>query len=265
MRTDSVNYPKPKLDDLKPLPTRKDIDHYPVIVGHRGGAGLAPENTLAAFQNALELGIDGIEFDVQRTVDGEVIVFHDEVVDRLTGESGRVEHLTLEEIKRLDVGKGFDPKFTGERIPTLQETFEFLRGTHLTLHIEFKDAWLFEGIEQQVVDLIREFDYVDRAQVRAFYHPALHTVHQIDPEIAISELWYQHMPTEAETNFRTINAMADYYTVDVIAAIHARGQKATAWTVNDVDIAEGLIEMGIDGLTSDFPDRLMTLVRKISR
>lgn len=255
--------PKPKLDKLKPLPTRKGLDHYPVIVGHRGGAGLAPENTLAAFRNALELGIDGIEFDVQRTVDGEVIVFHDEVVDRITGESGRVEHLTLEEIKRLDVGKNFDPKFTGERIPTLRETFEFLRGTELILHIEFKDAWLFEGIEQQVVKLIREFDYVERVQLRAFYHPALFTAHQIDPEIAISELWYQHMPTAEETNFRTINAMAEYYTAEVIADIHGRGQKATAWTVNETDIAEKLIEMGIDGMTSDFPDRLMPLVRKI--
>jgi glycerophosphoryl diester phosphodiesterase len=162
------------------------------------------------------------------------------------------------------VGKSFDPRFEGERIPTLRETFEFLRGTHLILHIEFKDAWLFEGIEQQVVDMIREFDYVDRVQVRAFYHPALFTVHQIDPEIAISELWYQHMPTAEETNFRTINAMADYYSAEVIADIHARGQKATAWTVNDVDIAQGLIEMGIDGLTSDYPDRLMPLVRKLT-
>ncbi len=258
-----MDYPKPKLDDLLPLPTLKNLDHYPVIVGHRGGLGLAPENTLSAFKNALALGVDGIEFDVQRTKDGEIIVFHDEKIDRITGESGIVKDLTLDEMKRLDVGKHFDPVFEGERIPTLRETFEFLRGTNMIMHLEFKDAWLFEGIEQQVADLIREFQYEDRVQVRAFYHPALLTFHQIAPEIAISELWYQHMPTAEETTFRTINAMAEYYTAAVIEEIHQRGQKATAWTVNDLEVAKQLIEMGIDGLTSDFPDQLLPLVRKL--
>jgi glycerophosphoryl diester phosphodiesterase len=110
--------------------------------------------------------------------------------------------------------------------------------------------------------LVREWKLVDRVQVRSFYHPVLRQLHEIAPEIAISELWFDHLPEDDETFFKTINSLWTLYTPQALGEIHARGQKATAWTVNDVETAQSLIEMGIDGLTTDYPDRLLPLVRQ---
>jgi glycerophosphoryl diester phosphodiesterase len=232
---------------------------WPIIVGHRGAAGLAPENTLRAFQVANALRIDGVEFDVQRTQDGHLIVFHDDMLDRVTDGTGKVAHATLDEIRSLDAGSKFDPLFRGELVPTLRETFEYLVQTDLLVFLELKDPWRYPGIEQAAVDLIREYDLAERVQVRSFHHPALHTLYRLAPDLRLSELWGDHLPTADEAGFRTINALYRLYTAENIAQIHARGQQATAWTVNDPDAARRLIDAGIDGLTTDYPDRLLAL------
>jgi glycerophosphoryl diester phosphodiesterase len=249
VRTSPVVPPEARPDwaTLVPLPTSRVSSRRPIIVGHRGAAGLAPENTLAAFQVAADLGIDGVEFDVQRTKDGHVIVFHDENVKRVTGVDARVEHLTLEEIKALDVGRSFGPEFEGERIPTLSEAFDFLRSQALLLFIELKDPWMYPGIESAIVALIREYDLAEQLCVRAFYHDALHTIHRLAPEIPLSELWLDRLPTDDEIVFKTI------------AHIHQRGQQVTAWTVDDLEDARRLMAAGVDGLTTNTPDRLLTL------
>jgi len=250
---------RPEWRYLRPMPASRVSQRHPIIVGHRGASGLAPENTLAAFRVAAELGVDGIEFDVQRTADGELIVFHDDELERVTDGSGLVYEKTLAEVKALDAGRWFGAAFAGERVPTLAETFELCRGTDLLLFIELKDPWRFPGVEAAVVEMIRAFDLQERVQIRSFYHAALHVVHHVAPEIALSELWFDHLPTDDEVTFKTINAFYPLYTLENIAHIHARGQQATAWTVNDLDVARALIDAGIDGLTTDYPDRLLTL------
>ncbi len=227
-----------------------------MIIGHRGAAGLAPENTLAAFQIALDRGVTGIEFDVQRTADGELIVFHDDDVDRVTDGSGPLRQFTLADLKTLDTGSWFDARFRGERIPTLAEVLAFLRGQDVVLHIELKSPWYFEGIERQVVDLVRQMKMVDQVWVRSFYHPALHTVHAIAPEFRISELWYDMFPQNDEITYPMVNVSYELCTAERIAHIHEGGRLVTAWTVNDIEVAHQLAAMGIDGLTTDYPDRL---------
>lgn len=251
---------RPAWDTLKPMPKSLVSDRHPIIVGHRGAKGLAPENTLSAFKASADLNIDGIEFDVQRTQDGHLIVFHDENVAQTTDGSGLVETLSLETIKTLDAGRRFDPRFQGERIPTLREAFEFLLQTQLLLFIELKEPWRYPGIEADLVTLIREYDLIERVQVRSFYHDALHTIYHLDPEIALSGLWLNRLPSDDEVTFKTINALFRLYTPDNIAHIHRRGQLATAWVVNELDAARDLISAGIDGLTTDYPDRLHKLI-----
>lgn len=252
---------RPAWDTLKPMPASLVSDRHPIIIGHRGAKGLAPENTLSAFMTAAELNIDGVEFDVQRTQDGHLIVFHDENVARTTDGSGLVETLSLETIKTLDAGRRFAPRFEGERIPTLREAFEFLRQTRLLLFIELKEPWRYPGIEAELVRLLREYDLVERVQVRSFYHDALHTIYHLDPEIALSGLWLDRLPSDEEVTFKTINAYYQLYTPENLAHIHRRGQMATAWVVNDVGAARPLIAAGIDGLTTDYPDRLRDLTQ----
>jgi len=250
---------RPDWATLKGIPVSRVSTRKPIIVGHRGAAGLAPENTLAAFRTAADLGIDGVEFDVQRTRDGHLVVFHDETVERVTDGQGSIATMTLAEVKTLDAGNKFDPRFRGERIPTLAETLAFLKQTELLIFLELKDPWLFPGFEAETVALLRAYDLVDRVQVRSFYHPALHTLYHQAPDIAISELWFQLLPTDDDVNFKTINAESILYTPENIAQIHRRGQQATAWTVNDLDEARALMAAGIDGLTTDFPDRMLKL------
>jgi glycerophosphoryl diester phosphodiesterase len=250
----------PNWDTLPPMPQSRVATRKPIIVGHQGAGGLAPGNTLAAFQLAADLGADGVEFDVHRTADGHLIVIHDASVDRTTNGTGLVADLTLDEIKTLDAGSTFDPRFHGERIPTLHELFDFLKQTDLLIFPEIKDPWRYLGIESDIAELIRAYDLVERIQVRSFHHPALHTLYWLAPEIPISELWNDHLPADHEVNFKTINARYTLYTPEHIAQIHRRGQQATAWTVNDPDIARQLVAAGIDGLTTDYPDRLLPVV-----
>ncbi|HEX3052965.1 MAG TPA: glycerophosphodiester phosphodiesterase family protein [Aggregatilineaceae bacterium] len=249
--------PRPDWNSLPSIPVSLASNRHPIIVGHRGARGLAPENTLSAFQVAANLAIDGVEFDIQRTADGHLIVFHDETVERCTDGQGAVENLTLDALKQLDAGSKYSDVFRGERIPTLRELFDFLCATNLLVFLEIKDPWRYPGIEGQIIQLIREYDLVSRTQIRSFYHPSLHICYQLAPEIALSELWFHQIPTEF--NFKTINALYSLYTSKTLAHLHENGLQATAWTVNEIDIARQLVHDGIDGLTTDFPDRMLQL------
>ncbi len=233
----------------------------PLIIGHRGAMGLAPENTLVAVQRAIDLGVDGVELDVRRTADGFLVVFHDEDVDRTTNGSGMLHQLSLKEVKALDAGSSFDARFAGERVPTLREVFDLLQACDVMVHLELKDAWVHQGIEQQVIDLIREYGLVERVEIHSFYLPALHTAYQLAPDIFISELWYHKLPDDDETHFKAIGALYELHSVETIAQIHQRGQRVWAWTVNDVETAQWLIAAGVDGMTTDYPDQLLPVVR----
>jgi glycerophosphoryl diester phosphodiesterase len=250
---------RPPFAQLVPMPASRVSKRRPIIVGHRGAQGLAPENTLPAFEAAAALNIDGVEFDVQRTKDGHLIVFHDEDVARTTDGQGLVADLTLDEIQALDAGSTFGEAYRGVRVPTLRALFDYLTTTDLLLFIELKDPWRYPDMEAQVIELIRAYDLVQRSQIRSFYHAALHTVYQLAPEIALSELWWNRLPTNEEVIYNTINAYYPLYGASNIEEIHRRGQKATAWTVDDLDEARRLMAAGIDGLTTNYPDRLLAL------
>jgi len=251
---------RPDWASLLPMPASRVSQRHPLIVGHRGAQGLAPENTLAAFRVAADLNIDGVEFDVMRTADGHLVVFHDDEVDRTTNGSGLIYEMTLAKVKALDAGSHFDPRFAGERVPTLEELFEFLKTTELLVFLELKDPWRFPGIEQQTIDMIRAYGLVERTQIRSFYHAALHTCYRLAPDIALSELWENHLPTDDEITLKTVNAYHLLYTPAEIARQHAPGVATTAWTLNPLNDARRLIEAGIDGLTTNYPDRMLALV-----
>ncbi len=250
---------RPAWDSLRGMPASRVSKRRPIIIGHRGARSLAPENTLPAFQVAIELQIDGVEFDVQRTKDGHLVVFHDDDTSRVTGVDGQLADMTLEEVRALDAGGSFDARFRGERIPTLRELLDLLRPTDQLLFVELKDPWRFPGLEEQTAALLREYDLVERSQVRSFYHRSLHEMARVAPEIALSELWWDRLPDDDEVTFKTVNAFYPLYAPGTIAQLHARGQEAEAWTVNDLDVARALMADGIDALTTDHPDRLLAL------
>src|SRR5438067_2355598 len=128
----------------------------PILIAHRGGSLEAPENTLAAFRHAIELGMRYVELDVQMSRDGELVVIHDETVDRTTGGHGPVARLTFEELHRLDAGSHFGPEYAGERIPILREVLELCADAGVGVVVEIKSPSLYPGMVEKVVALIGE-------------------------------------------------------------------------------------------------------------
>jgi glycerophosphoryl diester phosphodiesterase len=243
-------------------PPTLEHDQAVLVIGHRGAAGLAPENTLGAIQVALDLGVDGVEFDVQRSADNELILMHDLDVDRTTNGRGLVNDLTLAELQALDAGSSFSDAFAGEPVPSLRNVFDLVSDSQILLFIELKDPSLYPGIEQQVVDLIREYNYESRVHILSFDYDSLDRVRELAPELILSGLWSRNLPADTG-GYDVVNAR---YTLfrgmpRAIDRYHDQGALVMAWTVDEIPDMEWLIEQGIDGITTNRPDQLLSLLR----
>lgn len=238
---------------LKGMPKSIVSDRKPMIIGHRGAMGVAPQNTLPAFEAALEGGADGVEFDVQRTIDGHLVLFHDEDLAPTTNGEGTIMEITLQELQALDAGSSFDVRFRNTRVLSLVEFFEWARGNDLLLFLEMKEPFRYPGIEQEIADLIRAYDLVNRVQVRSFHHPSLHEFNKIAPEIAISELWRNNLPCRDEVVYSTLNLESGLFHEQHIKQFHDLGCAVTVWVVDDLDYARQLADWGVDGITTNDP------------
>ena len=229
------------------------------VVGHRGAMGYCPENTLASFERGLELGADWIELDVHLSSDGALIVIHDETLDRTTNGHGYVKDHTLAELKTLDAGNG-------EHIPTLEDVLDWARVKGATLDIEIKNAPLYyAGIEQKVVDALDRFGMTDQAVVISFDHHAVKRVKDIDSRVLTGVL-YGARPVDAVTLAKQANAEAllphhAYVTHTDVARAHAAGLVVAPWTVDDAERAKELVDMGVDAIASNYPDRIREVKR----
>jgi glycerophosphoryl diester phosphodiesterase len=214
-------------------------------IGHRGARALEPENTLRSFRKAVELGVDAVEFDVRETKDGEIVVIHDDKVDRVTDGSGLVKDLTLEEIKGFNAGKG-------ERIPTLGEALDFLRGKVKVL-IELKEV----GIEEKVLESVRERGMVDDVIIISFHEEALKKVRELEEKVATGLIYVRHKkPVEAALALKAGYLLPLYrftHSADVKKA-HEAGLKVIVWTINTPQEATTYKQKNVDGITTDNPN-----------
>lgn len=236
----------------------------PIIIAHRGAAGEAPENTLASFRLAVEQGCDGIELDVHLSRDGEIIVIHDETVDRTTDGTGAVSGMTLEEIKRLDAGSWFHETFTGERIPTLEEVFAVVPG-RVMINVEIKRSETGE-MPVRLIRLMKRCDRMASVVVSSFDHGCLLELKRLEPSIRIGLLYHQTPlePVDVKNNFP-----ADVYslhphglllTPTYAAESEANGFRVYPWTVNHREDMQKVLAAGVHGIITDFPGRLHTLL-----
>jgi glycerophosphoryl diester phosphodiesterase len=216
-------------------------------VGHRGARALEPENTLRSFRRAVELGVDAVEFDVRKTKDGEVVVIHDDKVDRTTDGTGLVKDLTLEEIKQLKTEKG-------ERIPTLGEALDYLKGKVKVL-IELKEV----GLEEQVLELVLKREMVDDVIVISFLEEALAKVRELDEGVATGLLYARFKKSvEAALELKVEYLLPLYrftHSADVRKA-HAAGLKVIVWTINTPQEATTYKQKNVDGIATDNPNIL---------
>lgn len=244
------------------------FDNKPLILAHRGAMTQAPENTLAAFRLAVEQGADGIELDARLTADGEVVVFHDESLERVTDGRGRVRRCTLAELQRLDAGARFDPAFRGERIPTLREVFETL-GESSCYDIELTDYCdLFGPLAYQVIRLVREFRLEDRVVFTSFNPVALLKARRFYPEgiFGIIALRGSKGALQRSLLGRLVASrlIVPFYT-DVeekfIRREHKLERKVMPWTANQPEEIRKLAEWGVDGIITDRPDLAVQVLR----
>lgn len=230
------------------------------IWAHRGASGYAPENTLEAFKLAAEMGADGLELDVQLTKDGEIVVAHDEKIDRVSNGTGKVTDYTLEELKQLNFNKTHPEYSEVCRIPTLREVFECLKDSRLTINIELKTGAIFyDGIEEKVVKLVKEMGYENRVLYSSFNHHSVLKVKEYQPDAKLAFLYSHELSKVAEyAKMNGVHAVNP----SITCTLHEEEMKEckknnieiNVWTVNREKDMRRLIGMGVDAIITNYPD-----------
>ncbi|MGQ7287740.1 glycerophosphodiester phosphodiesterase family protein [Vreelandella venusta] len=275
----------------------KDLESFQVIA-HRGASGHAPESTMAAYELAHEWGADYLEVDVQLSADGELVVFHDDTVDRTSDGEGSINAYTLEELKALDTGTWFndanadkaDPAFAGAQILTLEELFERF-GHEARYYIETKSPLLNPGLEEALVEALEEHDMIEngRVLVQSFEQGSLLKLHELNKHIPLIQLvWYSPSAEDndrlvewtgvtpapadiTDDDFQAIKEYAvgigtnvtyngeDVIDAEFISQAQENGLSVHVYTINETDEMERLRGWGVNGLFTDYTDRLLEL------
>jgi len=223
-----------------------------LVVAHRGAAGAAPENTLAAVRQALDDGADWVEIDVQETRDGEVVVVHDSDFMKLAGNPLKVWEGDLSEIQQIDIGSWFDPRFSGERPPTLRDVLETVRGRS-KLVIELKYYGHDEQLEQRVVEIVEDAGMADEVVVMSLKLDGIQKLQALRPDWTTGLLAAKAVGdlTRLDVDFLAVNqSMAR---PAFIKRAHKAGKQVFVWTVNDGLSLSRWVSMGVDGVITDEP------------
>jgi glycerophosphoryl diester phosphodiesterase len=217
-------------------------------IGHRGAAGHAPENTLASFRKAIDLGVDMIEIDVQITADGDLVVFHDSLIDRTTNGRGFLRDWTLAELRRLDAGGG-------ERVPTLEEALASMAG-RVGAMIELKAA----GLGVQVASAVAGYGFPGPTIYASFHHRDLLEVRSVDdnaPTLALmGAAPVDRVGFARDARASHVGLPLDVISEEFVSALASCGLEVFAYTANDRREIERLLELGLDGIISDYPERI---------
>jgi len=226
------------------------------VIGHRGAAGLAPENTFAGFDLALEIGVDGIETDVRKTKDGKLVLFYSDRLDRTTNGRGVLQETAWQELQQLDAGSWFDEKYAGQRIPLLLEALNRY-GTRTSLDLEIKQM----GIELEVLEMVEQLHLLDRVAFTSRDFPIICNIKKKNP---LAQVGYLTADFSEENLERVIKANMHYFcpraekiTKHLVTQWRSLGLVIRACGVNNTEIMRNAIQAGVDGMTFDFPDVLL--------
>jgi glycerophosphoryl diester phosphodiesterase len=270
------------------------------VIAHRGASGHAPESTLAAFTLAHEQGADYLEMDAQLTADGKLVVFHDDTIERTSDGTGHINDYTLAELKALDVGTWFnqanpekaDDAFEGARLLTLDEVFDTF-GHDARYYIEAKSPALNPGLEDALLAKLKEYDMIQagRVLVQSFNQPSLLKLHEQSPALPLVQLlwyypdeknatqlkeWTDVTPGSGNVDDADFQAIADYavgigtnfiyegapvISADFVDQAQDNDLRVHVYTVNDTDDMQQLLDWGVDGMFTNYPDQLLELTR----
>lgn len=241
------------------MTTALDLTPYrrPLLIGHRGYPAKFPENTIASFEGAIEAGCDMVELDVTLTKDRKVVVIHDDTLERTTSGKGLVKAHTLEEIKRLDAGSWFHPRFSTERVPELSEVIKLTAGRCM-VNIEIKKSafeadYPNDAIERQVVTLVKTRGAMNRVLVSSYDKRMLQRIAAMEGPPAIAYISNHPLDQTDLAMLLAIKAFSWHprFTVltrDQVEMLHTRGLKIFPWTINTRQDVESMLDLGVDGL-----------------
>ncbi len=232
----------------------------PLVIAHRGASRRAPENTLAAFRLAAELGADAIELDAKLTADGAVAVHHDLTLDRTTNGHGRLSQHTLAQLEALDAGAAFGEAFKGERLPSLKQVFEAVGG-RLLINVELTNYENpRDNLPEAVIALVRAGRLERRVLLSSFNPLALRRAYRLAPEIPRGMLLEHRQSALTRRVYRwlsphdALHPDAELATPKLITSQHQAGKLVNVWTVNDPHDLAALARLEVDGLITDVPD-----------
>ncbi|WP_338587919.1 glycerophosphodiester phosphodiesterase [Paenibacillus sp. Y5S-9] len=235
------------------------------IIAHRGASAVCPENTMSAFERSLELGATGIETDVQMTSDGRLVLIHDETLSRTGGTEGWVKDTTYDELRTRDAGGWFHADFAEERIPSLEELFKLVQGKGTLLNLELKNGIVsYKGMEEMVIQAIRDWNLEQQVVLSSFNHASLVRCKRLAPEIRTALLYmeklYRPYDYAAKLEATGLHPYKLAVTQEDVAAALAHGVVTYPFTVNNPAEMQAMIDMGVQGIITDVPDVLASLL-----
>ncbi len=253
-------------DEQKPSwPTKYSI----MVIAHRGYSGEAPENTLAAFKKAIEVGSDMIELDIHFSRDRQIVVIHDETLERTADGLGRVAEFTLAELKKFDAGFWFSPEFKGERIPTLAEVLHLAKGKIL-VNIEIKSPshglYSVTELAEQALKEVQKMGMLEEVIFSSFNPLALEKIRELAPRAYVAILYHREWNFIAEItrgkSFEVLNLRKDFLNKEKIDRIKGLGMLVNVYTVNEEEELRRFVEWGVNGIITNYPKRLIKILQQ---
>ncbi len=241
------------------------FENMPRVIAHRGASGLAPENTFASIELASKLGARSVEIDVMITADDKCVICHDHNVRRCTDGSGKVRLKSLQEIQNLDAGSWFSKEFSDQKIPTLAQAMSLISKLDMSVNLEIKplDGWQVPTAEIVCEELTKLQNSLPPLLISSFNIEALQVVQKMLPDIPIGYL-SDTLPHNWQQRLNAVNAASlhmdcDFITQEIVKNVHDEGIKLLTYTLNDPDRAKEFLDWGVDGIITDFPDKMLAL------
>ncbi len=237
------------------LPANADEDIAIQLVAHRGYSGAYPENTLSAFAGAYANGAKTVEFDVRKTKDGELVIFHDDTLEKFTGDETTIADHTYEELLQIDAGEWFGREYRLERIPTLDQTLSLLQSTNMRMFCELKDIGDDPDFANEVYEKCAEYGVLDRTVFLSFNYNYLTSIKENDPDqpiMVLASFGKSNLPTKYPAEYYGVNMKT--LTPKTIRAIHDAGAKVYSYTPDTKGQMLSLQRLGVDGVITDYID-----------
>ena len=237
------------------------------ILAHRGFSGNYPENTMLAFKKAIEAGAEGIELDVHLTKDKKLVIIHDETINRTSDYKGWIKDMTYEELEKIDFSYKYKGKVPFQKIPTLREYFELVKDEDIITNVELKNSvYDYPNLEQAVYDLICEYNLKEKVVLSSFNHESMLRMKAIDSSLYcgfLTECWMLHPETYVSAyEIEAYHPYTPSLSKEVVENLHQCGIEVNTWTVNTKEEIERMIAFRVDGIITNYPDRVLQSLKE---